>query len=194
MKTSIHIIEQIIRAKTALHLTLVALRKDGKADIGGARIDDLIAEVDAGLARSEWMLVLFKNEIAAANYGSRSRCISRRPGLGHIASVSSECTEIARCKRGAAVLSAARPSPATDCSAGRRAMEIPGELPMTAQIITLSRRAPPLALEATVKRYAIAAASTGRWSGVHRLPKTEKLAFELLSFVFWPGVQGFPLL
>ena len=65
MKTSIHIIEQIIRAKTALHLTLVALRKDGKADIGGARIDDLIAEVDAGLGRYEWMLVLFKNEIAA---------------------------------------------------------------------------------------------------------------------------------
>ena len=65
MKTSIHIIEQIIRAKTALHLTLVALRKEGKTEIEGARIDDLIAKVDAGLGRYEWLLVLFKNEIAA---------------------------------------------------------------------------------------------------------------------------------
>ena len=66
MQTSIKIIEQIIRAKTALHLKLVALRKDSKVDIGGARIDDLIADVDAGLVKYEWMLVLFKNELAAA--------------------------------------------------------------------------------------------------------------------------------
>ena len=52
MKTSIYLIEQIIRAKTALHLKLVAHRKDGKVEIGGARIDDLIAEVDAGRART----------------------------------------------------------------------------------------------------------------------------------------------
>lgn len=37
-----------------------------KVDIGGGRIDDLIAEVDAGLASYERMLVRFKNEIAAA--------------------------------------------------------------------------------------------------------------------------------
>ena len=66
MQTSIKIIEQIIRAKTALHLKLVALRKDGKVEIGGARIDDLISEVGVGLRRSEWMLVLFKNELFAA--------------------------------------------------------------------------------------------------------------------------------
>jgi hypothetical protein len=66
MQTSIKIIEQIIRAKTALHLKLVALRKDSKVCIGGARIDDLIADVDAGLVKYEWMLVLFKNELAAA--------------------------------------------------------------------------------------------------------------------------------
>ena len=65
MKTSIHIIEQIIRAETALHLKLVALRKGGKVEIGGARIDDLIAEVGVRLRRSEWMLVLFKNELFA---------------------------------------------------------------------------------------------------------------------------------
>ena len=66
MKTPIQLIEQIIRAETALHLQLVAHRKDGKVDIGGGSIDDLIAEVDSGLLRYERMLVLFKNEIAAA--------------------------------------------------------------------------------------------------------------------------------
>jgi hypothetical protein len=66
MKTSIELIEKIIRAKTALHLKLVAQRNGGKVDIGGGRIDDLIAEVDAGLSRYDRMLVLFKNEIAAA--------------------------------------------------------------------------------------------------------------------------------
>ena len=66
MKTSVQLIEQIIRAKTALHLTLVAERNGGKVDIGGGHVDDLLKEVDAGLSRYEWMLVLFKNEIAAA--------------------------------------------------------------------------------------------------------------------------------
>ena len=66
MKTPEQLIEQIIRAKTALHLQLLAHRKDGKIDIGGGRRDDLLAEVDAGLSRFEWMLVLFKNETAAA--------------------------------------------------------------------------------------------------------------------------------
>ena len=66
MKTSVQLIEQIIRAKTALHLTLVAERHGGKVDIGGGRIDDLLTEVDAGLSRYERMIVLFKNEIAAA--------------------------------------------------------------------------------------------------------------------------------
>ena len=65
MKTPVQLIEQIIRAKTALHLQLVAQRKESKVDIGGGLIDDLIAEVDAGLLRFEWMLVLFKNETAA---------------------------------------------------------------------------------------------------------------------------------
>jgi hypothetical protein len=35
-------------------------------DIGGGRIEDLIAEVDAGLLNYERMLVRFKNEVAAA--------------------------------------------------------------------------------------------------------------------------------
>jgi hypothetical protein len=66
MKTSIQLIEKIIRAKTALHLKLVARRNDGKVDIGGGPIADLIVEVDAGLSSYERILVLFKNEIAAA--------------------------------------------------------------------------------------------------------------------------------
>jgi hypothetical protein len=65
MKTSIQLIEQIIRAKTALHLKLVAHRNGGKVDVGGGRIDDLLAEVDAGRSSYERMLVRFKNELAA---------------------------------------------------------------------------------------------------------------------------------
>ena len=65
MKRSIQLIEQIIRAKTALHLKLVAHRTGGTVDIGGGRIDDLLAEVDAGISSYERMLVRFKNELAA---------------------------------------------------------------------------------------------------------------------------------
>ena len=36
-----------------------------KVDIGGGRIDDLLAEVDAGISSYERMLVRYKNEIAA---------------------------------------------------------------------------------------------------------------------------------
>jgi hypothetical protein len=66
MKSSIQLIEAIIRAKTALHLRLAADRSGGKLEVGGRCIDDLIAEVDAGLASYERTLVLFKNETAAA--------------------------------------------------------------------------------------------------------------------------------
>jgi hypothetical protein len=65
MKTSIQLIGQIIRSKMALHLKLVAHRNGGKVDIGGERIDDLLAGVDAGLSSYERMLVRYKNEIAA---------------------------------------------------------------------------------------------------------------------------------
>jgi hypothetical protein len=66
MKSATQLIEEIVRAKTALHLRLAADRSSGKLEIGGRRIDDMIAEVDAGLANYEQMLVLFKNENAAA--------------------------------------------------------------------------------------------------------------------------------
>jgi hypothetical protein len=65
MKTSVQLIEEILRAKMALHLLLVAQRNEGKTDIGGGSIDRLLEEVDAGLLRYERMLVLYKNEAAA---------------------------------------------------------------------------------------------------------------------------------
>ena len=91
-----------------------------------------------------------------------------------------------------AVLSAARPSPATDCSAGRRAIENSKGVSDDRANYTLSRRVRPLALKATVKRCAVAAANTGRWSGVHRLPKTEKLALSSSVSSFGRGCRDFP--
>jgi len=61
----IQLIEEIIRAKMALHLRLVAHRNDGEMEIGGKSVDDLIAEVDAGIPNYERMLVFFKNKAAA---------------------------------------------------------------------------------------------------------------------------------
>lgn len=66
MKSPTELVEQIIRAKMALHLKLAACRSGGQVEIGGRPIDDMIAEIDAGRARYEQMLVCFKNEIAAA--------------------------------------------------------------------------------------------------------------------------------
>ena len=65
MKSPIQLIEEIIRAKMALHLRLVAHRNDGEMDIGGKSVDDLLAEVDAGIPGYERMLVYFKNKVAA---------------------------------------------------------------------------------------------------------------------------------
>ena len=65
MDKSVQLIEQIIRAKTALHLKLVGHRNEGRTEIGGASINNLLAEVDVGLQSYEQMLVRFKNEIAA---------------------------------------------------------------------------------------------------------------------------------
>jgi hypothetical protein len=59
-------------------LKLVALRKDGKVEIGGAHIDDLISEVGVGLRRPEWMLVLFKNELFAAVMEAEAAGFSER--------------------------------------------------------------------------------------------------------------------
>ena len=65
MKSPTELLEQIIRAETALHVKLVAQRAAGKPDIGGRAINDLIEEVDQGLSSAERMLVFFKNEDAA---------------------------------------------------------------------------------------------------------------------------------
>ncbi len=65
MKSPIQLIEEIIRAKMALHLRLVAHRNNGEIEIGGRSIHELIAEVDAGIPRYEQMLIYFKNKVAA---------------------------------------------------------------------------------------------------------------------------------
>ena len=64
-KSPIQLIEEIIRAKTALHLRLAAHRNDGEVEIGGKNVSDMIAEVDAGIPGYEQMLVYFKNKVAA---------------------------------------------------------------------------------------------------------------------------------
>jgi hypothetical protein len=64
-KSPIQLIEEIIRAKTALHLRLAAQRNDGEDEIGGKKVSDMIAEVDAGIPGYEQMLVYFKNKMAA---------------------------------------------------------------------------------------------------------------------------------
>jgi hypothetical protein len=64
MKSSVQLIQEIIRAETALHLKLVFHRKAGKVTIGGKPIDDLLADVDAGISRYERMLARFHDEIA----------------------------------------------------------------------------------------------------------------------------------
>jgi hypothetical protein len=65
MKSPSQLLEQIIRAGTALHLKLVAERNAGKPDIGGRAIDAMIDEVDQGISSAERMLVFFRNEEAA---------------------------------------------------------------------------------------------------------------------------------
>jgi hypothetical protein len=64
-KSPIQLIEEILRAKTALHLRLVAQRNEGDVEIGGKKVSDMIAEVDAGIPGYEQMLIYFKNKVAA---------------------------------------------------------------------------------------------------------------------------------
>jgi hypothetical protein len=90
MKSSIQLIENIIRAKTALHLKLVAHRNSGKVDIGGGRIGDLIAQVDAGISSYERMLVRFKDELAAKAMASTNGGAEQAPlNAGSIAKLRS---------------------------------------------------------------------------------------------------------
>jgi hypothetical protein len=79
MKSPIQLIEEIIRAKMALHLRLVAHRNDGEMEIGGKSVDDLIAEVDAGVPNYERMLVFFKNKAAAEVMASAEADAEAKP-------------------------------------------------------------------------------------------------------------------
>ena len=86
MKTSIQLIEQIIRANTALHLKLVGRRNRGKFDIGGRLIDDLLTDVDDKLLSYERMRIRFMNEVAAAVMesadGEADSLINKSPAEG----------------------------------------------------------------------------------------------------------------
>ena len=65
MKSPTELLDQMMRAGTALHLKLLAQRKAGKPDIGGREIDGMIEDVDQVLASSAKMLNFFRNEDAA---------------------------------------------------------------------------------------------------------------------------------
>jgi hypothetical protein len=66
MRSSIQLLEQIIRDLTAMHLKLVHHRKVGRNTIGGAPIDEMIAEIDAAIRQREHLLGCFKAELAAS--------------------------------------------------------------------------------------------------------------------------------
>jgi hypothetical protein len=83
MKSSIQLLEEIIRALTAMHLKLIHHRNAGKTSIGGTPIDELIAEIDFGILSRERMLACFKAEVAA------------RPEPSEVTEVSSELLESA---------------------------------------------------------------------------------------------------
>ena len=65
MKSSIQLLEEIVRNLTAMHLKLIHHRSAGKITIGGVPIDELIAEIDAGILNRQHMLACFKAEAAA---------------------------------------------------------------------------------------------------------------------------------
>jgi hypothetical protein len=66
MRSSIQLLEEIIRDLTAMHLKLIHHRSMGKIVIGGVAIDELIAEIDNGIRNREHMLACFKAELAAS--------------------------------------------------------------------------------------------------------------------------------
>ena len=79
MRSSIELLEEIIRDLTAVHLKLIHHRGDGRNTIGGVAIDEMIAEVDADIRNREQMLACFKAELAASEtVGIREKEEARR--------------------------------------------------------------------------------------------------------------------
>jgi hypothetical protein len=77
MRSSIQLLEEIIRDLTAMHLKLVHHRNAGKTTIGGVSTDELIAEIDSGIASRERMLACFKAELTAGPPASQAAEDSR---------------------------------------------------------------------------------------------------------------------
>ena len=75
MRLSIQLLEEIVRDLTAMHLKLIHHRSAGKIAIGGMPIDELIAEIDAGILNRQHMLACFKAEAAARTEPSPEQAV-----------------------------------------------------------------------------------------------------------------------
>jgi hypothetical protein len=91
VKSSIQLIEQMIRSLTAMHFKLIHHRSAGKTSIGGTPIDELIAEIDAGISNRERMLACFKAEVAGTPEPSE---LTEIPSELHASAVSAEANEV----------------------------------------------------------------------------------------------------
>jgi hypothetical protein len=66
VRSSIELLEEIIRDLMAMHLKLMHHRGAGRNTIGGVAIDEMIVDVDADIRNREQMLARFKAELAAS--------------------------------------------------------------------------------------------------------------------------------
>jgi hypothetical protein len=78
MRSSIQLLEEIIRDLTAMHLKLVNHRNAGRNIIGGMSVDQMLAEIDAGIRSRDHMLACFKAELAALEAALHEREASPR--------------------------------------------------------------------------------------------------------------------
>jgi hypothetical protein len=83
MRSSIQLLEEILRDLTAMHLKLVSHRSTGRNTIGGTPIEEMIAEIDACIRNGGYMLACFKAELEgseAATVREKDRDSAMRTG------------------------------------------------------------------------------------------------------------------
>ena len=66
MRSSMQLLEEIVRDLTALHLKLIHHRDAGRNTIGGMPIDEMISEIDGDIRNREHILACFKAELAGS--------------------------------------------------------------------------------------------------------------------------------
>jgi hypothetical protein len=66
MRSSIQLLEEIVRDLTTMHVKLIHHRNAGRKTIGGMPIDEMVAEIDRGIRNREHMLACFKAELAGS--------------------------------------------------------------------------------------------------------------------------------